>query len=297
MLDNIASFIDLCEIKSFKICAEKLKIQPSTLSKHISELENELGKQLIIRTSKMFELTDFGIYMYNKCKHIPLFIENTINVYEKKVPQENKCGTLNIALGAVISYNLVCKHLHKFIDEYPNIKLNLNFYPNIQSWPSPQIDIILTPHNIKGTNLTNRFVRHEYIKLYCNSSYAITHGIPKTTEELYDHNIIGMINQDYSPIEYYKLKYINTNEECIVNLKDNFLNINNALHIRQIGLNSDCIFGCYESIIRDDLNVGLVVPILPDWIAYEFDYYLVTKNNISVEAQLFVNFLYECMKN
>lgn len=297
MLDNIASFISLCETKSFKICAENLKIQPSTLSKHISELESQLGKQLIIRTSKRFELTDFGIYMYNKCRHIPLFIENTINVYERKTPQERRHGTLNVALGAMVSYKLICPKLNKFLSQYPNIKINISFMPNITTWLSPQMDVVLAANYIKDNTLDNRFVRHEYLRLYCNSNYVTNYGIPETVEELAKHSVIGLVDKDYTPVEYIKLKHMNTHEEYIVDMKNNQININHTLYSRQVGLNADYIFGNYDSIVRDDLNNGLLVPVLPEWIAFEYDFYLVTKKQISDEVQLLVNFLYECLRN
>ena len=297
MLDNIALFISLCEIRSFKNCAEKLGMQPSTLSKHISELESKLGKLLIIRTSKRFELTEFGNYLYNKCKHIPLFIESTIDIYERRVSTEKKYGTLNIALGSMISYKKICLKLYKFIQQYPDIKLNISFIPNITTWLSPQMDVILAAEYIKGDNLDNRFVSHEYTKLYCSNNYAVTYGTPNNIEDLANHSMIGIVNNNYTPLEYVTFTHLKTNEEYVLDMRENQLNINYALHMRQIGLTADFIFGSYESLVRDDLIKGLVQPVLPEWGTVEFSFYLVTKKQISDEIQLFVNFIYECMKS
>ena len=38
---------------------------------------------------------------------------------------------------------------------------------------SENIDIVLSPVSIKGSNLVNRFVRTEYVQLYCFADYAI----------------------------------------------------------------------------------------------------------------------------
>ena len=90
MLDNIALFIKLCEIRSIKLCAEHTHLHASTISKRISELEDMLGKRLLIRTSKRFELTEFGEYIYKACKHIPLFVDSIINTYEKNLLDKNR---------------------------------------------------------------------------------------------------------------------------------------------------------------------------------------------------------------
>ena len=66
--------------------------------------------------------------------------------------------------------------------------------------------------------------------------------------------------------------------------------------MKQVGLNSDYIFGSFEYLIQDELRQGLILPVLPNWVAYELNYYLVSKKVISAEEQLFVDFIYECMK-
>ncbi len=297
MLDNIALFIKLCETKSIKLCAEHTHIHTSTISKRISELEDTLGKRLVIRTSKRFELTEFGEHIYKSCKHIPLFVGKVINTYENTLIAKNRSGTINVALGSIISNKLICPYLHKFLRAYPNIKLNLSFYPSIQTWLSPNLDLILAVNYIKGDNLENRFIRHEYIKLYCNSEYAIRHGLPQNIEELSQHDIIGLVNPDYTPMDYAKLRHKNTNEEYLLDLTDNQLNISNNVHTLQVGLNADYIFGAYESLVKEELQAGRLLPVLPDWYAFELDFYLVSKKKFSQETQLFIDFIYDCMRN
>lgn len=297
MLDNIALFIKLCETKSIKSCAEHTHIHASTISKRISELEDTLGKRLVIRTSKRFELTEFGEHIYKSCKHIPLFVDSTIKVYEKNLIHKHTSGTINVALGSIISNKLICPYLHKFLQAYPNIKLNLSFYPSIETWLNPNLDLILAIKYIEGAGLENRFIRHEYIKLYCNNDYAIRHGIPQNIEELSKRDIIGLVNPDYTPMDYAKFRNKNTHEEYVLDLTSNRLNISNNVHTVQVGLNADYIFGAYESLVRDELHNGTLLPVLPDWYAFELDFYLVSKKKISQETQLFIDFIWDCMRN
>ncbi|RTL12644.1 MAG: LysR family transcriptional regulator [Neisseriaceae bacterium] len=297
MLDDIALFIKLCEAKSIKLCAELTRIHSSTISKRISELESRLGERLLIRTSKRFELTDFGNHIYMGCKHIPSFVDSIINTFGSNVPHKGSCGTINVALASVISYKLICPYLNKFLQSYPNIKLNLNFYPSLRTWLSPDMDIVLSISRIKDEDLDNRFLRHECVKLYCNSEYAMRHDLPKSVDELSQHNLIGAVNPDYRPLDYVKLRHKNTNEEFVLDLSNNQLNINNNFHIVQVGLNADYIFGAYESLVKDELSNGTFLPVLPDWYASELDYYLVFKKKVSQEVQLFIDFICDCMRN
>jgi DNA-binding transcriptional LysR family regulator len=296
MLDDIVLFINLYEFRSFKKCADFLKIKPSTLSKHITELEYKLEKRLIIRDPKNFEPTDFGKYIYNKFKHIPLFMEETINVYQKTPAENYNAATLNVALASVLAYGLICPQLNKFMIKYPKIKLNINFITNIVSWPNSQTNMVLSTDYIQGDNFNNRFMRTEHGKLFCSSSYAAKYSIPKHPTEINNQTLIGLINLNNIPLDYVKFKNIYSTEECIVDCTQMQLHLDNALHMKQIGLNSDYIFGSFEYLIQDELRQGLILPVLPNWVAYELNYYLVSKKVVSAEEQLFIDFIYECMK-
>lgn len=94
MLDDIALFIKLYETKSFKKCAELLNTSASTISKHIADLEYRLGKQLIIRTTKTFEPTSYGKYIYNNLRNIPVFTESVLKSYHTK--RKSKIGRAHV---------------------------------------------------------------------------------------------------------------------------------------------------------------------------------------------------------
>lgn len=297
MLEHIELFIKLCEAKSIKACAELINVYPSTISKRISELEETLGKMLVIRTSKRFELTEYGQHVYNNCKHIPMFVEKVVYHHENGNRHKEDSGVINIALGAAISNRLICPYLNEFIDEYPNIGLNISYHPGINTWLDHKLDLILASEYIRDKDLTNRFVRHEYLQLYCNSSYAIRYGIPRTIDELSQHRIISGLTPDLSPIEYVKFYHKKTKEEHVLDLSNNKLNMSNHVNTIQVGLNTDCIFGTFEALVINEVRSGTLIPVLSEWHAHELDFYIVTKKIISPETQLFIDFIYDCMRN
>lgn len=293
MLNTIAYYIALYETKHYRKCAEKLGIQPSTLSKHISELERRLNQLLIIRTSRRFEVTEFGEYIYNQFKHIPSFIQSTIQSYNDKKSKSILHGELNVALGPDISYKIISPYIGEFMNENPHIRLNLSYIPQLSKWPSSNISIVLTVLTIDDMSLDHRFISKDYFRLYCSCDYAMKYGIPNSIQELKSHKIIGYVDHDHVPIKYHKLKNIYTNEEIIVDFRRNQLNANNSLHMKQIGLHSDYIFASSDYMVNEDILNGTIVPILPDWIARENDIYIVSQKRITPIEQLFINFLYE----
>lgn len=55
-------FLTLSELKNFNSASERLFLSQPTLSRHIKELEDELGVTLFNRSTRRVELTECGQY-------------------------------------------------------------------------------------------------------------------------------------------------------------------------------------------------------------------------------------------
>lgn len=62
---QLQSFVEVVKYQSFTKAAEKLFVSQPTISAHISQLEEELNKRLILRTTKSIELTPKGKEVYD----------------------------------------------------------------------------------------------------------------------------------------------------------------------------------------------------------------------------------------
>lgn len=62
---QLQSFVSVIKYQSFTKAAEKLFVSQPTISAHISQLEEELNKRLLLRTTKSIELTPKGKEVYD----------------------------------------------------------------------------------------------------------------------------------------------------------------------------------------------------------------------------------------
>lgn len=62
---QLQSFVEVVKYQSFTKAAEKLFVSQPTISAHINQLEEELNKRLILRTTKSIELTPKGQEVYD----------------------------------------------------------------------------------------------------------------------------------------------------------------------------------------------------------------------------------------
>ena len=102
--------------KNFTKASEKLFISQPAVSKHIKNLEKNLGVRLFFRTTHGIELTESGVSLLQK-------IEKPISELEEVEQMFKQNKQLNISLHAGM-YKLLSKQFAMFNSKYQDISLN-----------------------------------------------------------------------------------------------------------------------------------------------------------------------------
>lgn len=76
-INQLLSFASVVKNQSFTKAAAELFISQPTVSSHVKNLEKELDKQLIIRSTKSLVITDYGWELYDTARQI-LNIQNSL---------------------------------------------------------------------------------------------------------------------------------------------------------------------------------------------------------------------------
>ena len=77
-IHQLQIFANVAECKGFLAASKKMHLSQSTVSTHVSALEHELGKKLIRRTARNFELTEDGVKLYKYAVDILLLHRKAI---------------------------------------------------------------------------------------------------------------------------------------------------------------------------------------------------------------------------
>ena len=94
-IKQLRYFIAVADTLSFSRAAESVYLSQSALSRQISELEQELGVPLFIRSTRSVELTEAG-------RALQLHAKELISYWEKLVPEVKKKGNTNRLLSLTI---------------------------------------------------------------------------------------------------------------------------------------------------------------------------------------------------
>ena len=112
-------FLAIAEEQSITRAAEYLHISQPTLSKQMMDLEESLGKQLLIRGKKKVTLTEDGAYLRNRAQEIISLMESTEASF--RGGEHTITGDVFIGCGEHRSSYPIMQMIHSIQEEHPDI--------------------------------------------------------------------------------------------------------------------------------------------------------------------------------
>lgn len=116
-------FLAVAREQSFSKAADTLHLTQPTLSRQIKELEEELGKQLFIRSSKKLSLTDDGMILRKRAEEIIELVRKT--EIEINNNDEQLSGDIYIGAGETDAVRILAKCFKTMISEHPDLHLHI----------------------------------------------------------------------------------------------------------------------------------------------------------------------------
>lgn len=122
-IEYLREFLNLAETLSYSETAYRLDVSTSSLSRHIQQLESELGVPLFERTTRAIHLSDFGKIYHPYAVNIVQVYDNGIHAAEGYRLQQNR----SFAYGTVsmLEEYGITKYLILFKRKYPDYNANM----------------------------------------------------------------------------------------------------------------------------------------------------------------------------
>ncbi|MCE5316052.1 MAG: LysR family transcriptional regulator [Parachlamydia sp.] len=284
-LNNVETFILVAETKSFTRAAKARRISRAAASKHVMQLEEELGVALLLRSTRDVALTEEGQLVYEECRQI---MENVAEVDALLAGlKEEPTGQLSIVSGPVFAHKYILPYLPEFFKKYPKINLKLDFRHLMPQMREEKIDVVVgvfgagPPDAIQTAVIMTR-------RVFCATpDYLQKFGIPKNPEDLLKHAlIIHPIAPGSSTLELKKGKQVNAVPKILVN---------DQLAIRQCVLNGLGIGMMQAHVIEQELQNGTLVELLSDYMESKntipIHLYYLQRRHLHSKIRLFVDFI------
>ena len=117
-------FLTVVREESISKAAEVLHITQPTLSRQISQMEEETGVRLFERGSKKITLTNEGMLLRRRAEEILELVDRTV----AELPLQDKDieGTISIGSGEVAGMEVLAKMCGTFREKHPNVNFDMN---------------------------------------------------------------------------------------------------------------------------------------------------------------------------
>lgn len=122
-LDYYRVFYETARHSSFSTAARELYISQSAISQCISQLEEDLGTQLFVRSRRGVTLTKEGMLLFQKVESAMQAIAQGETLLARLHHLES--GSLTIAAGDTIADKYLLPYLETFHETYPEIRIEM----------------------------------------------------------------------------------------------------------------------------------------------------------------------------
>ncbi|WP_305404142.1 LysR family transcriptional regulator [Photobacterium leiognathi] len=281
-LDDMALFVEVANVMSFRQAAEITGVPNSTLSRRISALEKAIGLRLLHRTTRKIELTEAGQLYYERCRRI---VEEAKLAHQQLSDiAENPSGTVRVSAPIDFATHFIAPLLPEFAKQYPEIELEFDLSSRRVDMTSEYFDVAIRAGESESSNLIARKLANFHHYIYGSPAYLAQYGEPQSPDELNQHQCFSIVKS-----AHWALHSKDKSADIKVNSK---LFVNSIGMIKQLTLLNMGLGLLPQEMITDELAQGTLKRILPEWQGAPVPIYTITETRLlPAKTRCFINFI------
>lgn len=191
-LANMQAFEAVGRTGSFAEAARKLNITNSVVSKRIKDLEEFLGSQLFVRTTRKVTLTDTG---YSYLEYVRKFLDELEEVESRiRSNMETPIGTIKLAAPLSFGMQYLGPAIASYLEKYPNVEIKTYLSDRRINLVDEGYDLSIRSGQLEDSSLIAKKLM-SCRRVFCASpEYFEKHGKPQTPNDLKNHNCMSYLN-------------------------------------------------------------------------------------------------------
>jgi DNA-binding transcriptional LysR family regulator len=192
--DDVLFFLEVARARSLARAGQRLKVDHTTVSRRIRELERSLNTTLFKRSKAGFSLTEAGLRLLQFAEGM----ENNANAIVETVAGSDKAdafGAVRIASMEGIGSMYLTRCMADFAKAFPSIQVELITDTRLLDMTRREADIFISFFRPKGRRLSVKKIGEFKIFLYASSGYLQRHPKPTNLKDLDNHGFIDFIDE------------------------------------------------------------------------------------------------------
>ena len=292
-LETLKIFVEVVEKGNFANVARDRNIAPSSVSRTITKLEEELGLRLFQRTTRKLQPTEAGMIYYQRVAVIIQDLE-TANAMAVDM-SKNPTGTLKVTASTVFSQQKIIPLLPEFCDRYPSLKISMLLRDSYVDLIAENIDIAIRLGTLEDSSYGFQKLRSLKFYICASREYLEKYGVPEQPEDLTDHNCLLFPRR----INNFKWLFKDPDNHITeIEITGKYL-LTNSDAIKQCTIASMGISLLPDWLIENEVRSGSLVTLFTDYEVTATDYYsgiwllYPSREYMPLKTKVFMEFLQE----
>jgi DNA-binding transcriptional LysR family regulator len=198
-LDDLKFFKRVAELGNLSAAGREFGLSPSAASSRLSTLEKELGSQLVARTTRRIGLTEAGhVFLHHTCNAIAEMDRAQALI---DAAEDTPRGTLKLSMNVFFGRKHILPYLAEYRQLYPDVRLEVDMSDRMVDLVQEGYDMAFRGAVLPDSSLIARKLGGNSRFLCASPEYIARKGMPKTPEDLRNHDCVGF---DSMPVWYFE---------------------------------------------------------------------------------------------
>lgn len=271
-LRQIAIFAKTVDHGSFRAAARSLRLSPSVVSHHVTQLEQKLGTALIYRSTRKLSLTPDGERLLAAARVMLEAAETGLQDVSNQ-PQQLS-GMLRVTVPAVLAQSKFVDQIAAFAAKFPNVRLSLDFSDVRRELIGDGFDVAIRMGWLEDSALKARKLFDVDRRVVVASAYLESRRPPASPRDLTDWDWIEL-----APVWHKKPEFKNGSKRMEIARPESQISVNDAQALHRLARLGAGLAIIPDFLIEADVDAGALQVVLPQWTVPSVGVYAVWPSN------------------
>lgn len=282
-------FVEVVRQGSFAAVARDRNLDPSSVSRTIAGLEEELGIRLFHRTTRRLSLTEAGTVYFERIEPLVEEMQQAVHV-AKDISGEPK-GTLRLTTSVSFGQKCIVPLLADFQLTYPDLTVDLLLTDAIVDLFAERIDVAIRLGLLADSALIAQRLMQTHYAVCASPDYLKRHGQPQKPTDIAHHHCLLF------PLEGFRSRWIFKDRHGTISevpVQGRTI-ISNAIALQQCAIAGMGLALLPDWLVNEDLEAGRLLNLFPDdevtatafntaaWMVYPSRTYVPLKVRVLIE--------------
>jgi len=275
---GLEEFLAVVERGSFTAASEELGVSKSFVSKAVHDLEERLGVQLLVRTTRRLSMTAAGESFFQECGDLHRrfqALERRVGLYGR-----SPVGKLRVGLSDIFGSEYMSGMLASFNLEHPAIEIEIIAYLDEGRVSQEQYDLVIRYGKLSDSNLRARPFGYLSYCLCAAPEYVERHGWPSSSNDLANHRCLTD-----------RTATMSFNDGDVIKVSPRWMS-NSGIALKGAVRKGLGVASLPVSVIRRELAEGSVIALEEEWAYFDKECWAVySPGMISAATRAFIDYL------